>query len=155
MDNKKLKPNFRKNYFKIIENSLGTKIFRNFYTEKPGKDIIESGKLSCAWYASTILVLSGFIDKPRLTVDSLEEDLIKNGWEEIKNMKKGAVIIWEAKEARGSNNRHIGFCISKNKAVSNDPQKGYPTIHHCTFGVKNKRPERKIEKIYWHNKLDA
>ncbi|HDQ16849.1 MAG TPA: hypothetical protein ENN31_01865 [Candidatus Vogelbacteria bacterium] len=156
-NDKKLTPDFRKNYFQIINNSLKTKIFKNFFVKDKKKkiDIVNNGRFACAWYASAVLLLSGLIDKTRLTVNSLEKDLLRNNWREVKKIKKGAILIWKEKENYGASNRHIGFYIGNNKAVSNNSQKGYPIIHHYTFGKDKNGPKRKIEKIYWHQKLDS
>ena len=49
----------RKTLFKLIENSIGTKLFRNnyFFINGKSKDLLRNGELSCAFYVSSILYL--------------------------------------------------------------------------------------------------
>jgi hypothetical protein len=144
-----------KNLMQFIENSIGTKLFRNhFRTTKKGKikDVTEDGKSSCSFYAGVILYLSGLIPKPHNMVKNTITELEENGWYEVSKPRRGAVIIWEAtKESRGS--LHIGFCLNKNEAISNLSSSRCPRKHHITFGIFNKKPVRKIDRIYWNNLL--
>jgi hypothetical protein len=45
-------PDKRKTLLRLIENSIGTKIFRNayFFVDGKSKDILKNGELSCAFY---------------------------------------------------------------------------------------------------------
>ena len=49
-------------YIAIIKNSVGSQLFRNLYAKVNGKkiDITENGKLSCAFYVSSVLLLFKF-----------------------------------------------------------------------------------------------
>src|SRR3989344_5329317 len=127
---------FKKNYLTQIENSAKGEnyLFRNFYVEKGGEivDSLENGRNSCAVMVSSILYsfnpLLEFTGKKHwikyihLTVVSTEKDLLENGWYKIKELKPGAVIIWEERLGRWDNlpHRHIGFYIGNGMAVSND-----------------------------------
>ena len=149
----------KKNYLTMIENSLKgpNYLFRNFYVEENGqeKDVLENGGLSCAVVVSSILYLCNpileFSGKPKwlnlthANVLSTEKDMQKSGWYEIKDLRLGAVLVWEKKDSH----KHIGFCIGNNMAVSNDSHTGFPWKHHYTYDGT-----RKIEKIYWHLELD-
>ena len=83
--------------------------------------------------------------------------MVANGWYEIKDLRPGAVIIWEKK--MGDNGllgkkdvefMHMGFCVSATEAISNSSKgTGFPWKHHITYNGT-----RKIEKIYWHPELD-
>lgn len=146
----------KKNYLAIIENSVKGEnwMFRNLYAEINGReeDILNGGKWSCAIFVSSILYLFKLLGDLHTNVKSTETDMIKNGWQEIRDLRQGAVLIWEKKIAIDDNkdHYHIGFYWSDNIAISNDSQKtGFPHKHHYTYN-----DTRKIEKIYWHSALD-
>ncbi len=143
-------------YIQAIENSVNSKLFRNLFAQINGKkkDILENGDLSCAYFASSILYIFKLISDIHATVKGTGLDLHKSGWVEIKKPKKGAVLIWKAEKFNHESHKHIGFYISKNKAISNNYKKRWPTLHHWTFGIKNGQPVRKIEQILWHPKLE-
>lgn len=132
-------------------------MFRNFYAEDGGieKDVLENGGLSCSAFASSILYLHNslleFLGKPhwiKLThanTKSAIKDMLEHGWYEIKELKPGAVLVWEE-----IGFPHMGFCVSETEAISNDSRgTGFPWKHHITYNGT-----RKIEKIYWHPELD-
>lgn len=145
---------FLKTYLAVINNSVGSKLFRSFYLEIEGKetDATRDGVVSCAYFVSNILRMFPslkLIKDPHLTVSSTVKDLLENGWKEISEPRPGAVLIWEEKESHGGRNRHIGFYIGNDSAVSNNADTGMPDIHHWTFGVKENRPVRRVESILW------
>jgi len=145
-------PIFKDSYLAAIKNSVNTHLYRNFYAKVNNKreDVAKNGELSCAYFASSILVMFGLISKIHLTVGGVEDDMKKNQWKKIKKPQIGGVLIWEAKKYdEGGIHRHLGFFIGKDKAVSNSSEKGFPIIHHYTYGRK-----RKIDSIYWNKKLD-
>ncbi len=143
----------------MIENSVKGEnwMFRNFYIEKDGvvMDSLDDGQKSCAVLVSGILVffndLFHWIKAPHANVVSTEKDMEENGWYEVKDLRPGAVVIWEKKDGRnGMPHNHIGFYMGDNKAISNDSRgTGFPHKHHYTYN-----DTRKIEKIYWHPALD-
>ncbi|MDD3101686.1 MAG: NlpC/P60 family protein [Patescibacteria group bacterium] len=139
-------------YFKMIENGVGSNLFRNFYIRQGDKkqDAVQGGKLSCAFFVSTILNNFNLIKQPHLTVKSTLEDMQKMGWSKIKKLKKGAIILWETKD----DHSHLGFYIGNNKAISNNPIKKQPIIHHYTFGPRGDKSYRQITAVFWHKKLD-
>ncbi len=143
-------------YIKAIKNSVGSNLFRNLYAYVNGKkkDILEDGTLSCASFASSILYLFKLITDTHATVKGTVADLKKSGWVQVKKPRNGTVLVWEAQEfGSGEAHKHIGFYIGKNKAISNYFKKHHPILHHWTFGMKNGRPVRKVEQIFWNKKL--
>jgi hypothetical protein len=157
MQSKQVKPLLYETYLAVIRNSVGAKIFRNFYAKIGGKkiDIMKNGKLSCAFFVSSILSLFKLAQKPHGTVDGTVKDMKKHGWTSIKKIKIGSVIVWEQKKfGKEGAHKHIGFYIGNGKAISNSTKSGSPAIHHPTFGTANGKPKRKIEAIYWNNKLN-
>lgn len=139
-------------YMSSIRNSVGAGTFKNVWCLVAGekKDITENGRISCAVFVSSILLMSALINKSHATVASTVKDMIESGWQEIetKNIKSGAVILWEPKEQDGSINRHLGFYIGNNQAISNSYSMGTPQTHDWQYNSG-----RKIEKIFWHDKL--
>lgn len=122
--------------------------FRNiFAVDENGnvKDILEDGSLSCAVFVSQILFALELIKKPHATVSGTIKDMEASGWTEIKELRTGAVILWE----KINEHAHIGFCISDSEAISNFTTERFPRKHHITYNNT-----RKIEKIYWHPELD-
>jgi len=153
----KIQPLLFENYLAVIKNSLGSKLFRNFYAKVNGKtiDIMKNGELSCAFYVSSVLALFKLIRDVHGTVDSTVKNLKKSGWKKIKKPKVGSVIVWE-KIDFGNNDihKHIGFFVGKSRAISINYKLGYPTQHYWTFGLKQSKPKRKIETIFWNPKLN-
>lgn len=152
----------RRSLLAIISNSIKGRdnyLFRNLYAKNNlGEeiDILNNGKNSCGTFVSWILLTLELITRPHAAVQSVEKDLLKSGWYEIKELKSGAVLVWEKKQANdkflgkyGVELRHIGFYIGNNEAISNDSKgTGFPWKHHVTYNGT-----RKIEKIYWHPAL--
>lgn len=132
-----------KNYLTMIENSIGTNMFRNFYVHFKDsgieKDVMDDGDKSCAAYVSSILYLNNLIKKPHATVDSAVKDMEESGWTKTYNPKQGDVVIWEEKEGY----THIGFWWSETEAISNSFIEKRPTKHDLTYGNT-----RKITAIY-------
>jgi len=151
MPKQKISPLIFDTYLAIIKNSLGSKMFRNFYVKINGKhiDIMKNGQYSCAFYLSNILKTFNLIKKPHVTVISTIKDMQKSRWQKIKKPKIGSVLVWEIKKfGKNDIHTHIGFYIGNHQAISNSSNKGCPIKHHWTFNN-----ERKITAIYWHPKL--
>jgi hypothetical protein len=147
----------KESYIKAIKNGVGSNLFRNLYAYVNGKkkDVLEDGILSCAVFTSSILHLFKLTADIHATVRGTAADLEKSGWTKIKKPREGAILVWEAQESgSGEAHKHMGFYIGKNKAISNSYKKHRPILHHWTFGVKNGRPVRKVEQIFWNKKLD-
>lgn len=138
-------------YLVVIKNSVGSKLFRNFYTKIKGKkvDIMRNGELSCAFYVSSVLYLFKYIKGVHGTVDSTIKDLKESGWIEVNKPKIGAVLVWENKISGNDEvHRHIGFFIGRDKAISNISKLGAPAEHSWNFNAK-----RKVERIFLSPKL--
>jgi len=138
----------RKTLFKLIENSIGSKLFRNNYyfidSKLQSKDILKNGQLSCAFYVSSLLYLTKLISDLHTTVEGTIKDLEKNGWYKIDKPKKGAIVLWDKKNGHS----HIGFYWNKNKAISNSSIKKSPIIHPLNY------QNRKILAFYFHKELE-
>jgi len=137
----------RKTLFKLIENSIGTKLFRNnyFFVDSKSKDLLKNGDLSCAFYVSSILYLLKLIKDIHLTVQGTVKDLEESGWYKIKKPKKGAVVLWD----KGKHGHyHLGFYWNKKKAVSNISSKKSPSFHPLKY------ENRKTLAFYFHKELE-
>lgn len=156
MKHKKIEPLVFDTYIAVIKNSVGVKIWRNFYAEIDGakQDIMRDGDLSCAFFVSSVLTLFGLIKRIHGTVDGTLIDMRVSAWRHIREPKVGSVLVWEyARDDGGDAHKHIGFYIGDNRAISNSSKLKAPTVHHWTFGIKNGRPKRRVEAIFWHPKL--
>jgi hypothetical protein len=137
----------RKTLLKLIENSVGTKLFRNnyFFVNGKSKDILKNGELSCSFYVSSIICLLNLIKNIHTTVQGTIKDMEENGWYKIEKPRKGAVTLWD-KNKRG--HYHLGFYWDKNKAVSNVSSKKSPNFHPLNY------QGRKILTFYYHKELE-
>ena len=158
MKKQKVIPILFDTYIAVIKNSVGSKMFRNFYAKVDGKktDIMKNGDLSCAWFVSSLLYLFKLIKDAHATVNGTIKDLQQSGWKKIKKPKIGSVIVWEKIDFGNKDlHKHIGFYIGNNKAIStSNSKKGQPIIHHWTYGIKRNKPVRKVKAIFWHKKLN-
>jgi hypothetical protein len=137
----------RKTLFKLIENSIGTKLFRNnyFFVDSKSRDLLRNGELSCAFYVSSILYLLKLIKDVHTTVQGTIKDMEESGWYKIEKPKKGAVVLWD-KNKTGPH--HLGFCWDKNKAISNVSSKKSPNSNPLNH------QGRKILTSYYHKELE-
>jgi len=132
-------------YLAVIENSVGSYMFKNLFIEIDGvkKDATEDGWLSCAFYVSSILSIFKYIENVHATVSSTVKDLQKMGWVTIEKPVPGSVIVWKpGQDTEGHS--HIGFYIGDNLAISNDSYKKYPLKFDWKFNGK-----REVEMILW------
>ena len=129
-------------------------MFRHLYVleNKQKKDILKNGELSCAYYVSSILKIFDLISQPHTTVKSTIKDMCKSGWQPIKKLKPGNVLVWQDRKFRdGTIHQHLGFYLGQGKAISHRYEKKMPTIHHFTYGqTKTGQPKRKIIQILTH-----
>lgn len=138
----------RESYLKMIQNSVGTKMFRNLYLEDRGRklDATENGQMSCAFFVSNVLLIWKLISEGHATIGGTVEDMKNNGWVEVsvKDAELGDVIVWEEKlSTKGRVRSHIGFYVGNDKTVSHRDACGSVSIHHWTF-----RNTRKIIVVY-------
>ncbi len=154
----------RKSLLAIVTNSIKNQnyFFKNLYAKDDSGneiDILNDGRNSCGVFVSWILLALELIRKPHASVLGTEKDLLESGWYEIKDLKPGAILVWEKTKARDKfidkhyddlELRHIGFYVGNDEAISNSSNDtGFPNKHHYTYNNT-----RKIEKIYWHPELD-
>lgn len=143
-------------YLSAIRNSVDSKTFRNLFFEISDKktDITKNGELSCAVFVSSILKMFDLIKKRHSTVSGTIKDLIDSGWKKIERPKRGSILVWEDKNTEEGVHKHVGFYVGQRQAISNRRSTRVPSIHHWTYGTKDKTPTRKVETIYWHQSLD-
>lgn len=144
-------------FLALVENSVGSSMFRNFYAKVDGveQDITQNGRLSCALYVSAVLKMAGLINKITTTVNGVIREMEATGWQKIEEVRTGAVIVWAQEiSTDGSKHKHIGFYLGDNEAVSNDSKTGLISKHHFTFGqTEGGEVKREIEAIYWTDNL--
>lgn len=156
----KITPLLFDNYLAVVNGAPGSKMFRKFYALVDGKkkEVSENGNLSCGWFAAFILKYFDLIKEPHMTVDGTLRDMAASGWKRINKPRIGCVLVWGTQDdkrgkAYSFGHRHMGFCVGDGKAVSNLSSKGVPGRHHWTFGKKDGKPARRIEAMYWNDKL--
>jgi hypothetical protein len=148
----KIEPILLETYLATVKNSIGSNLFRNLFVIINGdkKDITENGNLSCAVFVSSILYLFKLIGDRHAMVSSTIRDLKESGWSEIAEPREGCILVWEEKDFGESGiHKHLGFYTGGGKAMSNNPEKGYPTEHEW-----NNFNGRKVELILWNPKLE-
>ena len=150
----------KETYLSVLLNAPGTKMFRCLWalTDSGKEDLLDDGKKACAVFASSVLFLFGLAQSRRATVDGFERDLIASGWKKAAEPVSGDVIFWEPRMQAGHRNKHVGFYICRDMAVSTDWNTGSVRAHHMTYGVKKRgknagNPVRRITAIYTHDFL--
>ncbi|MCC6934449.1 MAG: hypothetical protein IT406_02010 [Candidatus Yanofskybacteria bacterium] len=151
--------NRTKSYLAMIRNAAAgeNRMFRSLIASVDGveSDILKDGALSCAFFASAILYINKLIGDVHAGVPGLERDLAASGWQQISDLREGAVIAWEAQKGSfvpgmGEEHGHIGFYIGNDRAVSNGSNTSHvPEEHHVTYDGT-----RKIVRIWWHAELE-
>ena len=152
----------RETYLRMVANTPGSKMFRSSFfqtsvTRGAGKmegvhDLCQGGRLSCAFFVSSILKIFDLTKMLHVTVRGLENDLQNSGWFVIHNNDRrpvvGAVVVWEPQVHRdGEAHTHVGFLMD-GYAVSNHPKGDKIIRHDPTFGET-----RAIVRAYFHEKL--
>jgi hypothetical protein len=147
-----------KSYLRVIRNSVGSNMFRNFYVTTPERgefDAFDDGENSCAFFVSAILVifqkLSGFHGIVRSTV----QDLKTSGWQEVEKPEPGDVLVWEARQFDDGLKEHIGFYIGEGRAVSTSWTKRTPIEHDLYFGEDNRKITIVLRMENWDNDPQA
>lgn len=137
-------------YLTRIKNSVGTKMFKNFYV-KEGKrkfDVLNDGELSCAVFATHVLLSFSLIDKLHFTVVRAVEDIESNNFKKVtlSKLKPGDVLVWAPS---AEDHIHLGFYIGNRQAISTSKVKKEVVKHHYTYNS-----QRKIVAAYrpnWKN----
>ena len=144
----------RESYLEMIENSVGTKMFRSLFVEQDGErfDALRGGELSCAVFVSSVLTLHGLIDAPHATVRRTVDELKRAGWQPLEESRPGAVVVWKDREYDdGEVHGHIGFVVSADEAVSTS-YRSKEVVRHAMNELDG---EREVESFWWHPNLDA
>ena len=141
----------KKSLLQAIRNSVDSNTFRNVFVkiDNTTEDVMENGIKSCAFFVSGLLAMFDLIDMAHATIKTTEKKLKEYNWQEVNvdTPIDGDVIVWEEIEFEdGSKNKHIGFYIGDNMAISNDMNKKTPQSHDWKFDGK-----RNIEKLLRYN----
>ena len=123
-----------KNFLASVEGAIGTSMFRHLYVRDETNresDVLENGKLSCAYAVSSLLTLYGLIDAPHATVATTLKRMAESGWRASDAPHVGAVAYWPEYEG----NEHIGFVVSERECVSNSSKEGTPIRHGMTLST--------------------
>jgi hypothetical protein len=138
----------KETYFKTIENSIGTSVFNTLYVRHKDTgdivDVLDDGKLSCAYFVSSILFLFSYIERSCATVQTLDRFLQDSkDWKLVggESIERGDVIIWQ--EIVFEDNlahEHIGFALDETDAVS--------TSYKTKTVVKHPISNQGIKKVY-------
>ncbi len=140
-------------YLEMIRGSIGSHLFRRLYVEKGGKpvDILDDGRLSCAFFVSSILKHFDLVETPHATVAGLVRDMSASGWHNDWNPLYGTVLVWEPiSQAGGESHAHVGFWLDELRAISHSDTARVPIIHSTSMGF----PARRITAIYRHPFLE-
>jgi len=144
---------FKKTYFATLKNSVGSKLWRNFYMLHEGAyvDVLHDGNVSCAYYVSSILYQFRLIAEIHTFVDNTVTDMLRSGWIADPQPCPGAVIVWEPKTfaTSGETHKHIGFYLRDNLAVSHSDKYRSPILHPC-----EQHNGRRIALVLWHPALE-
>ena len=136
----------KQNLRALLENSLGVKLWRNFYYQD--RDVMEGGDLSCAFFVSTLLLMLQAVPKRHGTVHHLTVlDMPEYGWREVpvdEAYEFGDVLVWDYAQQGNSTGKHqhVGFFWGEDQAISNSSSQGCPVRHHYTY--EDTRPIVKV-----------
>lgn len=141
-------------YLAMIKNSMGGRLWRNFYYQKKNgraADMLQNGNLSCAYFVSSILLHFGLIKEFQVEVGETVAAMKEAGWQPIEKPVPGSVIVWGNRYFKKSRtwHKHIGFFLGPGRAVSNSSERRYPIVHHLRY------KGRKVEGFFWHPRLAA
>lgn len=150
MNSPVIKPLLFETYLAMINNAVGSQMFKNGYASFDGvkKDVLNDGELSCAIFVSSILAIFDLIDEPHATVKSTVAKMEEAGWQKTEELKPGSVLVWKAVDFDGDGlHTHIGFYVGNDEAVSNDFRTKKIIKHHFKYG-SDELGERAITSIY-------
>jgi len=153
----------KETYFAMLENSVGSHLFRNVYAEIDGekKDILANGNFSCSFFVSSILSHFNFqlIKETHTGIKGLLADMKACGWVESDRRIPGAVVVWDQEITQPTlqTHDHVGFILDEHTAISNyDRDILAPQKHHIHFeGDPNGKAWRGIDKIFTHPFLES
>lgn len=148
-------------YLAMVRASVGSPLFRTFWCSVNGvrTDVVRGGRLSCAFFVTSILKLFNLVSDVQITNNRAAADLRASGWVTIPRARTGCVVTWAEHDADPRRMRrdagvyqprvkHIGFYIGKQRAVSNGGDESQaPYEHALTY--------RPVEAYWWHPLFDA
>ena len=155
MSNPVIKPLLFETYLAMINNAVGSQMFKNGYVEIDGvkTDVLKDGELSCAIFVSSILSIFNLIDEPHATVKSTVKKMEEAGWQKTEELKPGNILVWgEVDFGSGDLHSHIGFYVGNDQAVSNNFKTKAIAKHHFKY-QGNELGERAITAIYTHSQF--
>lgn len=143
-----------KTYISLINNSIDTKIFRNMFVSSvdgESRDVTQDGRLSCAYFVSSILVISSYLNRVHSTVEITISDFEKYKWKSFSEPAVGDVVEWP-KNAEG--HAHVGFYVGEGEAVSNSEDQRSP-VRHSIIMKDGRKPLRywRVPNLMNHNNL--
>jgi len=144
----------KETYLKMIENSVGSRLFNSIIVlyKDTGKIADASkGEHSCAFFSSGVLLLAGMLPRTSATVPALQKQIEESGeWEKVNDIQAGDILFWEEMTSPDRHeNGHSGFAVGNNEAVSTSSENKEVARHHITYGVdENGAPKRKIMKAF-------
>jgi hypothetical protein len=142
-------------YLQMIENSIGSAQYRNFYvwTDERGTfDALDDGENSCAFFVSSLLTLMKVMQGVHGTVESTINELKDSGWriiEDEADIKSGDVLVWEPQEFHDGMYEHIGFVAKDGQAVSTSWKERTVVKHDLYFGEANRAISQIFRKDSW------
>jgi len=145
----------KETFLKMVENSVGCKLFNSLIMKKEGKvvDILGDGDVSCATFTSSILFLNRFLPEQKATVPGLEKVLSESDkFIEISmtdfSPKKGDIVFWESIMGDdGIGHTHVGFVLNETEAVSTTGIL-HAAISHPLYKKPGTDIDRKIERVF-------
>lgn len=147
MPDARLTPLTKKNFLTSTMGVVGSQLFRHLYVQDESKqeiDVIEDGRLACAYVVSSLLTLYGFLDKPHATVATTLKKMSEYGWQETDRPQPGAVVYWPEVEGHA----HIGIMIDNETCISNSSTTRTP-VQHSLVRANGVKPT----KFYIHPTL--
>ncbi len=145
-------------YLAHIRGSIGSQSYRHWYGHQnmsPGevKDVTNAGQISCAYYASCVLVAFGLAYKLRAETQGLLKDMWSHDWYQIEEPRPGAVLLWMPRQTQTGKHPHIGFYMGEDKAISHiGGEVCAPTEHDWSY-VPPKADHRELHSIWWNDRL--
>jgi len=144
----------KETYLKMIENSVGSRLFNSIvvlYKDTGNIEDASKGEHSCAFFSSGVLLLAGMLPRISTTVPFLQKQIEESDeWKAVEDIQEGDVLFWEEMTFPDRHeNGHSGFVIGDDEAVSTSSENKEVVRHHITYGVdESGAPKRKIMKTF-------
>jgi hypothetical protein len=121
---------------KMIENAIGVRVFNSLFVRYKDsgeiKDICNDCEYSCAFFVSGLLTLTSYLPRPHATAAGLRKKLQELSYTIVlsrEDIQPGDIIFWEKTFNSDSEHEHVGFALSKKRAVSTS-SKEHTVIEH-------------------------